>query len=191
MHARYLHDWRYVLTGTSLTAWLIIPFADALRLVLILERSLTLRLSSLPVSGRSGSRPRTFHAAATSDARHRHCDSCRAVVERPTSAREGPSRTQARGLARHRAGNGLIGSEVMSATVDVWRWRARFRLARGQTITDATARIPAIESGLGTFREAVRIEPTPDDLANRFELRYSTPTRTRTPFRGLARLPSR
>ena len=66
---------------------------------------------------------------------------------------------------------GLIGSEVMSATVDVWGWRARFRLARGQTITDVTARIPAIESGLGTFRGAVRAYPTPDDLANRFELR--------------------
>ena len=66
---------------------------------------------------------------------------------------------------------GLIGSEVMSATVDVWGWRARLRLARGQTITDVTARIPAIESGLGTFRGAVRVYPTPDDLANRFELR--------------------
>jgi S-DNA-T family DNA segregation ATPase FtsK/SpoIIIE len=66
---------------------------------------------------------------------------------------------------------GLIGSEVMSATVDIWGWRARFRLARGQTITDVTARIPAIESGLGTFRGAVRVYPTPDDLANRFELR--------------------
>ena len=60
---------------------------------------------------------------------------------------------------------------VMSATVDVWGWRARFRLARGQTIADVMARIPAIESGLGTFRGAVRIYPTPDDLANRFELR--------------------
>jgi hypothetical protein len=66
---------------------------------------------------------------------------------------------------------GLAGSAVMSATVDVWGWRARFRLARGQTITDVMARIPAIESGLGTFRGAVRVYPTPDDLANRFELR--------------------
>src|SRR6202042_3442906 len=66
---------------------------------------------------------------------------------------------------------GLAGSQVMSATVDVWGWRARFRLARGQTITDVIARIPAIESGLGTFRGAVRVYPTPDDLANRFELR--------------------
>ena len=62
---------------------------------------------------------------------------------------------------------GLAGSQVMSAMVDVWGWRARLRLARGQTITDVTARIPAIESALGTFRGAVRVYPTPDDLANR------------------------
>ncbi len=66
---------------------------------------------------------------------------------------------------------GLAGSAVMSATVDVWGWRARFRLARGQTITDVIARVPAIESALGTFRGAVRVYPTPDDRANRFELR--------------------
>jgi S-DNA-T family DNA segregation ATPase FtsK/SpoIIIE len=66
---------------------------------------------------------------------------------------------------------GLAGSAVMSATVDVWGWRARFRLARGQTIADVIARIPAIESGLGTFRGAVRVYPTTDDRANRFELR--------------------
>ena len=66
---------------------------------------------------------------------------------------------------------GLAGSQVMSAVVDVWGWRARFRLARGQTIADVTAKIPAIESGLGTFRGAVRVYPTPDDLANRCELR--------------------
>ena len=66
---------------------------------------------------------------------------------------------------------GLAGSQVMSAMVDVWGWRARFRLARGQTIRDVIAKIPGIESGLGTFRGAVRVHPTPDDLANRFELR--------------------
>jgi S-DNA-T family DNA segregation ATPase FtsK/SpoIIIE len=66
---------------------------------------------------------------------------------------------------------GLAGAQVMSAVADVWGWRARLRLARGQTIADLTARIPAIESGLGTFRGAVRVYPTPDDLANRCELR--------------------
>jgi FtsK/SpoIIIE family len=66
---------------------------------------------------------------------------------------------------------GLAGTEVMSATIDVWGWRARFRLARGQTISDVFAKIPAIESGLGTFRGAVRVYPTPDDLAHRCEIR--------------------
>ena len=66
---------------------------------------------------------------------------------------------------------GLAGSRVMSAVVDVWGWRARFGLARGQTITDVIAKLPAIESGLGTFRGAARVLPTPDGLANRFELR--------------------
>jgi S-DNA-T family DNA segregation ATPase FtsK/SpoIIIE len=66
---------------------------------------------------------------------------------------------------------GLPGPQVMSATVDLWGWRARLRLARGQTIADVTARIPAIESALGTFRGAVRIYPTRDDKANRCELR--------------------
>jgi hypothetical protein len=66
---------------------------------------------------------------------------------------------------------GLAGSRVMSAVVDVWGWRARFALARGQTIQDVITKLPAIESGLGTFRGAVRVYPTPDDLANRFELR--------------------
>ncbi len=53
----------------------------------------------------------------------------------------------------------------------VWGWRARFRLARGQTISDVVAKIPEIESGLGTFRGGVRIYPTPDDLTNRCEIR--------------------
>src|ERR1022692_2901233 len=66
---------------------------------------------------------------------------------------------------------GLAGSQVMSAMVDLWGWRARLRLARGQTIDDVTARIPAIESALGTFRGALRVYPTRDDKANRCELR--------------------
>ena len=56
---------------------------------------------------------------------------------------------------------GLDGSQVMNATVDLWGWRARLRLARGQTITDVTAKIPALESGLGTQRGAIRVSPDP------------------------------
>src|ERR1019366_6154288 len=66
---------------------------------------------------------------------------------------------------------GLAGSRVMSAVVDVWGWRARFGLARGQTIADVLARLPGIESALGAVRGAARAYPTPDNLAHRFELR--------------------
>jgi len=66
---------------------------------------------------------------------------------------------------------GLPGSQVMSAVVDLWGWRCRIRLARGQTITDVIAKIPGLESALGTFRGAIRVYPTRDDLANRCELR--------------------
>ena len=66
---------------------------------------------------------------------------------------------------------GLAGSRVLSALVDIWGWRARFALARGQTIQDVIAKLPAIESALGTHRGAVRVYPTPDDLADRFEVR--------------------
>lgn len=47
-------------------------------------------------------------------------------------------------------------------------WHARFGLARGQTVDDVRAKLPAIESGLGTFRCAARVYPTPDNLAHRF-----------------------
>jgi S-DNA-T family DNA segregation ATPase FtsK/SpoIIIE len=66
---------------------------------------------------------------------------------------------------------GLPGSKIQSAKVDLWGWRARVRLARGHTIADVTARIPAIESALGTYRGAVRVYPTGDGKANRCELR--------------------
>ncbi|MFC0041634.1 FtsK/SpoIIIE domain-containing protein [Actinomadura rayongensis] len=66
---------------------------------------------------------------------------------------------------------GLPGSAVQSAMADVWGWRARFALARGQTLADVTGKVPAIESALGTFRGAVRVMPTRDGKANRFELR--------------------
>ena len=66
---------------------------------------------------------------------------------------------------------GLAGSRVQSAVVDLWGWRARIALARGQTMHDVIAKIPALESALGTFRGAVRVQPTRDDKANRLELR--------------------
>jgi DNA segregation ATPase FtsK/SpoIIIE, S-DNA-T family len=57
---------------------------------------------------------------------------------------------------------GLPGSRVMSAMVDLWGWRARIGLRRGQTVNDLVNRVPALESGLGTRPGAVRVEPDPD-----------------------------
>jgi hypothetical protein len=49
--------------------------------------------------------------------------------------------------------------------------RVGARVYRGQTIDNVRAKLPAIESGLGVFRGAARVYPTPDALAHRFELR--------------------
>ena len=56
---------------------------------------------------------------------------------------------------------GLPGSRVMSAVVDLWGWRARIGLRRGQTVADVLTRVQAIESGLGTRPGALRVEPDP------------------------------
>ena len=93
------------------------------------------------------------------------------VVGASSPAREGPGGTQAQAWPEIAQSVGLPGSQVMSAVVDLWGWRCRIRLARGQTITDVIAKIPGLESALGTFRGAIRVYPTPDDLANRCELR--------------------
>jgi hypothetical protein len=66
---------------------------------------------------------------------------------------------------------GLPGSAIQSVSVNVWGWRAWLRLAYGQTIEDVTARIPAIESALGTVHGAVHVFPARDGKANWCEIR--------------------
>ncbi|BCJ50418.1 hypothetical protein Asp14428_18930 [Actinoplanes sp. NBRC 14428] len=56
---------------------------------------------------------------------------------------------------------GLNGSRIMSAVVDTWGWRARMKLRPGQSVADVVARVPAIESALGTRPGAVRVEQDP------------------------------
>ncbi|MEU8241785.1 FtsK/SpoIIIE domain-containing protein [Actinoplanes missouriensis] len=56
---------------------------------------------------------------------------------------------------------GLTGSRVMSAVVDTWGWRARMKLRPGQSVADVVAKVPAIESALGTRLGAVRVEADP------------------------------
>jgi S-DNA-T family DNA segregation ATPase FtsK/SpoIIIE len=80
---------------------------------------------------------------------------------------------------------GLAGSRVLSAVVDVWGWRARITLRAGQTVADAVAQVPAIESGLGTRPGAVRVEPDPAH-AGRFVMRVlaEDPHANAVPWRG-------
>lgn len=65
---------------------------------------------------------------------------------------------------------GLPGSVIQSVSVDIWGWRAWLRLAYGQTIADVTARIPAIESALGTVHGAVHVLPARHGKANWCEI---------------------
>ncbi|MBB5077774.1 cell division protein FtsK [Nonomuraea endophytica] len=65
----------------------------------------------------------------------------------------------------------LAGSRVQSALVDVWGYRFRLALGPGQTVEDAIAKVPALESALGAKRGAVRVQPIPTREANRADVR--------------------
>ena len=82
---------------------------------------------------------------------------------------------------------GLAGAEVMSATVDVWGWRARFRLARGQTISDVVAKIPRSNPAWG--HSGVRCAFTRRRMTWPTGAKSACSMWTRTPglFRGPAR----
>jgi len=170
-HARS-HWWPYLLAGSALAAWVLATFGARLGMPRLAERlyaaaSVFAAGGWLAVAALLGPftspLPQVLGIAALILAvpwwAHRR-RRAKVRVERTLAAWPDISRTI-----------GLPGSQVMSATVDLWGWRARLRLARGQTIADVSARIPAIESALGTFRGALRVHPTPDDKANRCELR--------------------
>jgi len=172
LHATHAPWWPYILAGATLAAWTLAMFGERVGLSLRAERfyaaavalgggmwlaaatALGLAFAPLPQVLLFGG----FVLAVPWWAHRRRRAKVR--VERQLAA--WPEIAHAVGLA---------GSRVQSAVVDVWGWRARFALARGQTIQDVVARVPAIESALGTFRGAVRVQPTRDDKANRFELR--------------------
>jgi S-DNA-T family DNA segregation ATPase FtsK/SpoIIIE len=172
LHAGHARWWGFSLGIAATTAWALAAFGARLGIPALIER-LYLAITTLAVGG--------WIAAATV------LGPFTAPVPQAMAAGglvlSGPWWAHRRRRARVRVERkleawpeiaravGLAGSQVMSAVVDVWGWRARVRLARGQTIADLVAKIPAIESGLGTFRGAVRVYPTPDDLANRCELR--------------------
>ena len=97
------------------------------------------------------------------------------MVGAPAAPRQGPGRTQLAAWPEIAQAVGLAGSRVMSAVVDVWGWRARFAPGpRPDDRTTSSRQAARDRVGLGTYRGAVRVYPTPDDLANRFELRVLT-----------------
>ena len=162
------HPWPYLLAGSAATAWALITFGARSGLARLAERIYAgtaafaagawLAVASL-LGPFTSPLPQVLCIGALILAvpwwAHRR-RRAKVRVERTLAA--WPDISQAIGLP---------GSQVMSATVDLWGWRARLRLARGQTIADVSARIPAIESALGTFRGALRVYPTRDDKANR------------------------
>ncbi|MFG1997791.1 cell division protein FtsK [Spirillospora sp. NPDC048911] len=172
LHLTNPHWWVYLLVAATLTAWLLAMFGERAGLTLRAERfyaaavamsaggwlsavtalGITFRplVSLLVGGGLVLAVPWWVHRRRRAKVR----------VDRQLAA--WPEIAQSIGLA---------GSHVQSAVVDVWGWRARFALARGQTIQEVIGKVPAIESALGTFRGAVRVQPTRDDRANRFELR--------------------
>jgi hypothetical protein len=172
LHAAHTDWWPYALIATAVTAWLFAAFGARIGLALRSERgyAATLAVAAgawLSAATALGATARPLPLAlliggcvlAVPWWAHRR-RRAKVRVERKLAA--WPEIAQAIGLA---------GSRVQSAIVDVWGWRARIALARGQTIQDVIAKTPAIESALGTHRGAVRVYPTRDELANRFELR--------------------
>jgi hypothetical protein len=172
LHATHPHWWAYILSVATVAAWLLALFGARIGIPSLIERlyvATTVLAAGIWVSVATALGPFTSPLPRAliigglvlsvpwwAHRRRR----ARVRLERKLEAWPDIARAV-----------GLTGSQVMSAAVDLWGWRARLRLARGQTITDVTARIPALESGLGTFRGAIRVYPTPDDLANRCELR--------------------
>jgi hypothetical protein len=172
LHAAHPHWWTYLVGLSAVSAWILVAFGARIGLPRLAERvyagSVTCAaggwLAAAALAGPlAGPLPQVLGVGAVVLAvpwwAHRR-RRAKVRVQRTLAAWPDISRAI-----------GLPGSAVMSADVDLWGWRARLRLARGQTIADVTARIPAIESALGTFRGAVRVYPTRDDKANRCEVR--------------------
>jgi hypothetical protein len=65
----------------------------------------------------------------------------------------------------------LAGSRVQSAIVDLWGYRFRLALGRGQTVEDAISKVPRLESALGARLGAVRVQPVPSKHAHRADVR--------------------
>jgi S-DNA-T family DNA segregation ATPase FtsK/SpoIIIE len=67
---------------------------------------------------------------------------------------------------------GLAGSRIGSVVVDTWGWTARVILRKGETPQHAIAKIPEIESALGTRPGSVHIAPD-ESRADAFTMRVT------------------
>ena len=117
-------------------------------------------------------RGRAVHVAPAAGPHPRRPGAVGAVVGASAPARQGPRRAQARSLARDRQGRGpawLTGHVRRGGRVGLAVAASGWHAARPSPTS--WRRFPALESALGTFRGAIRVYPTPDDLANRCELR--------------------
>ena len=132
--------------------------------------------------------------AAAASAGHRRSGAGGPVVGQPPAPREGPGGAHHRDLAWIA---NAIGLTAPRSSAPRWTCGAGGPASAG-TWPDHHGRDgegPAIESGFGTHRNAVRVHPTPDDLANRCGCACWTATRTLTrsagPGRRSPRSPSR
>ncbi|MFC7384335.1 cell division protein FtsK [Sphaerisporangium rhizosphaerae] len=171
LHAAYATWWPTVLILTALTSWALAFFGRWVNLTRPAERgyaAVTVMLAGGWTAAATAVGPFTvplphvlamgaFVAGLPWWAHRRR--RARVRVERTLAA--WPEISQAVGLA---------GSRIQSAVVDLWGYRARVALARGQTVEEVVSKLPALESALGTRRGAARVQPVPE-RANRMELR--------------------
>ena len=165
------HVWPVLAALAAVAACALVIAGAKAGLAAVIERlyAATLALAAGGWLAASTASARPLAAAASSH--RRRPGAVGAVVGAPAPAGQGPHRTQARGLARHRprgrpgrlTGHVRPGGRVGLAVPAAPRPRPDHHRRDRQ--------IPALESALGTFRGAVRVYPTPDDLANRCELR--------------------
>jgi hypothetical protein len=182
LHQGLAHQWQWILWLSALTAWALIPFGARLGVSRLADRTYA-AASTLAAGGWLATAtlhgpltpplPLIFGAGALIFA-------VPWWVDRRRRARARVQRMLATWPDIARA-IGLPGSVIQSASLDQWGWHARVRLASGQTINDVIARIPAIESALGTIRGAVSVYPADNGRSDWCELRVlgtdSTPTR--------------
>ena len=147
-HAALSRWWPLILAVSGVAAWVPAMLGASSASPECWNDSVSPSRCSHAAHGRRWRLRQSGHITTAASTRHRRADPVYSVVGEPRRrrAKVRVERTIARwpDIART---VGLAGSEVMSASVDLWGWRARLRLARGQTIADVMTKIPALDQG--------------------------------------------